>query len=123
MSIRFRSDDYLNAAPHVVARTARRIFARHRCYHDTQEMQRDTVFETQVHGRWLPRIRLNVVLAPSTCGTQVVVRANSSWFVIGGMLKLEDRAARAFLRELRLEYQRRRELRQFVSVRRQVSVA
>ena len=109
MTVRRHSDDFFDAAPPAVASAARTVLARRPPYVHTTETEKDAVFKAHVKPRWwLLATEMTVQLQASSGGTQVVVKTESQWFIMGDIFNYYNRYIRDFLRDLRTELQRQR---------------
>ena len=109
MTVRRHSDDYFDAAVPAVARAVRIVLAQRPPYIQTNELEKDAVFMTNVKpSLWLLGTNMTIHLQPSSGGTQVVAKTQSQWFILGDIFNYYDRYIRDFLRDLRSELQRQK---------------
>src|SRR5271155_6085758 len=109
MTVRRHSDDYFDAAPSSVASAVRAILARRPPYTQTSEIEKDTLFKTNVRPRaLLLGTNMTIQLQPSAGGTKVIIGTKSQCFILGDVFGYYNRYIQDFLKDLHTEIQTQR---------------
>ncbi len=104
MTVRRKSVDYFDDALPSVTAAVQIVLAQRPPYYQVAESEKDSVFKTIVQPAWwLLGTEMTIQLRSSSEGTQVVVKTESQWFILGDILNFYDHYIYDFLTELRSE--------------------
>jgi hypothetical protein len=110
MTARRHADDCFDAPLPSVASAVRTILVRRPPYTQATEIEKDTLFKTNVRPSWwLLGTEMTIRLQASSVGTKVITETKSQWFIFGDVFNYYNRYIRNFLKDLQTEIQKQRE--------------
>ena len=107
MTVRRHSDDNFAEPPPEVARAVRAVLACRPPYVKADELEKDTIFRTNVKPNWwLLGTEMVIRLDSSSGGTRVRAETRSQWFILGDIFGYYNEYIRDFFGALRAEIEK-----------------
>ena len=108
MTVRRHAESFLDYPLVIVADGVRAILSRKPPYRDTIEIEKDTVFKTNIkQSWWLLGTAMVVTLQSVLGGTKVVAKTKSQIFIFGDVYNYYNRYLREFMEDLQEQLRER----------------